>query len=78
MGKQYKSRVLLHLLKGHLSKETFVQGTVVQVNIGPRSLLSKEAFTGISLLKLFFYFLLNITILFEDKLGLSCAKLRKA
>ena len=42
---------------------TFVQGTVVQGDIGPRRLLSKEVFTSDKLAQIiFFYFLLNITI----------------
>ena len=43
-----------------------VQGTVVQGDFGPRRLLSKEAFTSDKLAQIiFFYFLLDITILID-------------
>ena len=45
------------------SKGTNVQGTVVQGDFCPRKLLPV-----ISLLKLFFYSLLDITILIDDKM----------
>ena len=63
---------------------TFVQGTVVQGDLGPRGQMSKgqlakeilvrgdfcprKLLPAISLLKLFFYSLLDITILIDDKM----------
>ena len=56
-----KNVVLLHLSKGQLSKGqlskgTNVQGTVVQGDVGPRRLLSKDAFTSENLAQIIFLF----------------------
>ena len=56
--------MLPHLSKGNLSKDTLVQG-----DFGPRRLLSKKALTRDKLAQIiFFYSLLDITILIDDKM----------
>ena len=72
------------LLRAKSGVATFVQGTVVQGDLGPRGQMSKgqlakeilvrgdfcprKLLPAISLLKLFFYSLLDITILIDDKM----------
>ena len=68
-------KVLQQLSKGHLSKETVVQGTFVQWHSCPSRLLSKETFvqgsvTSKSLLKLIFLFSIetyHTCVLYSEK-----------
>ena len=66
-------QVSVFIMKGahdtdHVGVATFVQGTVVQGDFGPRRLLSKEAFTGDKLAQIIFYSLLDVTILIDYKM----------
>ena len=69
-------KVLPHLSKGQLSKETLVQGdkvqgTVVQGDFGPGRLLSKKAFTSDRLAQIIFFIFYYKSLLGLMSLGLS-------
>ena len=62
--------MFIHLFKGQLSKETFVQAnvqeTVFQGNFGPRGLLFKEAFTSDKLTQIILFGKLQSSLIVQS------------